>query len=154
METLCKRATSVAHLTNFFFQFFCKIFTEDASLPLLYHGAKMSKMTKNSNQGGCPALNPRSASPCNVFTQPMIVLCTLYFTFRNSLASSLHSIYGLLLLITISVLDLILYSSAILDTPSTIKHEPALCSMALLLLHFDSFDWSGTQYLTLATRIN
>ena len=25
---------------------------EDASLPLLYHGAKKSKMTKNSNQGG------------------------------------------------------------------------------------------------------
>ena len=31
--------------------FFYKIFTEDASLLLLYHGAKKSKMTKNSNQG-------------------------------------------------------------------------------------------------------
>ena len=42
----------MAHLTNFSFEFFYKIFTEDAPLPLLYHGAKKSKMTKNSNQGG------------------------------------------------------------------------------------------------------
>ena len=55
VETLCKRATSVAHLTNFSFEFFYEMFTEDASLLLLYHGAKKSKMTKNSNQGG-PAL--------------------------------------------------------------------------------------------------
>ena len=55
LQALCKRATSVAHLTNFSFEFFYKIFTEDASLSLLYHGAKKSKMTKNSNQGG-PAL--------------------------------------------------------------------------------------------------
>ena len=46
----------MAHLTNFSFEFFFyDIFTEDASLLLLYHGAKESKMTKNSNQGG-PAL--------------------------------------------------------------------------------------------------
>ena len=32
--------------------FFYKIFPEDASLCFLYHGAKKSKMTKNSNQGG------------------------------------------------------------------------------------------------------
>ena len=59
IETLCKRATSVAHLTNFFFEFFYKIFTEDASRPLLYHGGKKSKMTKNSNQwgGGGSCLN-------------------------------------------------------------------------------------------------
>ena len=55
IETLCKRTTSVAHLTNFSFAFFNEIFTEDASLLFLYHGAKKSKMTKNSNQGG-PAL--------------------------------------------------------------------------------------------------
>ena len=55
IETLCKRPTSVAHLTNFSFEFFYKIFTEDVSQPLLYLGAKKSKMTKNSNQGG-PAL--------------------------------------------------------------------------------------------------
>ena len=42
----------MAPLTNFSFELFYKIFTEDASLPLLYHGAKKSKMTKNSNQGG------------------------------------------------------------------------------------------------------
>ena len=42
----------MAHLTNFPFEFFYEIFTEDASRPLLYHGAKKSKMTKNPNQGG------------------------------------------------------------------------------------------------------
>ena len=52
IETLCKRATSVAYLTNFSFEFFYEIFTEDASLLFLYHGAKKSKMTKNANQGG------------------------------------------------------------------------------------------------------
>ena len=52
IETLCKRATSVVHLTNFSFEFFYEIFTDDASPLLLYHGAKKSKMTKNSNQGG------------------------------------------------------------------------------------------------------
>ena len=42
----------MAHLTNFSFEFFYEIFTEDASLLLLYEGAKRSKVTKNSNQGG------------------------------------------------------------------------------------------------------
>ena len=42
----------MAHLTNFSFEFFYEIFTEDAPLLFLYHGAKKSKMTKNSNQGG------------------------------------------------------------------------------------------------------
>ena len=46
----------MAHLTNLPFDFSYEIFTEDASLLFLYHGAKKSKMTKNSNQGG-PALN-------------------------------------------------------------------------------------------------
>ena len=35
-----------------FLRIFYEIFTEDASLLLLYHGAKNSKLTKNSNQGG------------------------------------------------------------------------------------------------------
>ena len=53
----------MAHLTNFSFEFFNEIFTEDASLLLLYHGAKKSKMTKNSNQGGGgPALIGRFCS--------------------------------------------------------------------------------------------
>ena len=42
----------MAYLTNFSFEFFYKIFTKDASRPILYHGVKKSKMTKNSNQGG------------------------------------------------------------------------------------------------------
>ena len=45
----------MAYLTNFSFEFFNAIFIEDDSLLLLYHGAKTSKMTKNSNQVG-PAL--------------------------------------------------------------------------------------------------
>ena len=45
---------SVAHLTNFSYEFFYKIFTEDASLPFVYHGVKNSKMTKSSNQGVLP----------------------------------------------------------------------------------------------------
>ena len=63
IETLCKRATSVAHLTNFSFEFFYTIFTEDASRLRLYHRAKKSKMTKNSNQGGS-WLNPRRWCEC------------------------------------------------------------------------------------------
>ena len=89
---------------------------------------------------------------CNVFTQPMIVFCTLYFVFFHfpeSPSSSLHSIYDILLLITISD-DFILFSSAILDTLSTIKHEPALCLTALPPSHSDSlvWVWGRTQYLT------
>ena len=43
VETLCKRATSVANLTNFSFELFCEISTEDASLLHRYHGAKSQK---------------------------------------------------------------------------------------------------------------
>ena len=53
----CKWATSVAYLTNFSFELFYEIFTERMPLYFfLYHGAKKSKTTKNSNQGG-PALS-------------------------------------------------------------------------------------------------
>ena len=38
----------MAHLTNFSFEFFYEIFTEDASLLLLYHGAKTSKVTSTN----------------------------------------------------------------------------------------------------------
>ena len=72
IETLCKRPTSVAHLTNFSFEFFHEIFTEDASLLSLYHGAKKSKMTKNSNQGG-PALSWKPALPETIFLFPQQV---------------------------------------------------------------------------------
>ena len=48
IETLYKRATSVAHLTNFSFEFFYAIFTQDA--PLLFYTMMQNsqKMTKNS----------------------------------------------------------------------------------------------------------
>ena len=54
IETPCKRPTSVAHLTNFSFECFYKIFTEDASLPLLYHGLvqKSQKWLKTQIKGG------------------------------------------------------------------------------------------------------
>ena len=53
-ETQYRRATWVEHLTDFSFDFYA-IFTQDASLLFLYHGAKKSRMTKKSNHGG-PAL--------------------------------------------------------------------------------------------------
>ena len=45
-------------MTNFSFEFFYKIFTEDASLSRLYHGAKKSKNDQKlkSRGGGGPAL--------------------------------------------------------------------------------------------------
>ena len=46
----------MAHLTHFSFEFFYKIFTEDASLSLLYHSAKKSKWPKTQIKGG-PALS-------------------------------------------------------------------------------------------------
>ena len=50
-ETLCKWATSLAHLTNFSFKFFYDIFTDDASLPLILLCKKV-KNDQNSNQWG------------------------------------------------------------------------------------------------------
>ena len=44
-----------------FLRFFYKILTEDASLPLLYHGAKKSKWPKTQIKGG-PALSLVSQS--------------------------------------------------------------------------------------------
>ena len=50
IEILYKRTTLVARLTNFSFFIFCAVFT-DVSLSLPYLSPKMSKMTRNSNQG-------------------------------------------------------------------------------------------------------
>ena len=55
---LNKRAISVAHLTNFSFEFFYEIFTQDApsSLSILY-SAKKSKMTKKlKSRGSLPLI--------------------------------------------------------------------------------------------------
>ena len=55
----------MAYLTNFSFEFFYEIFTADASLRLLYHGAKKSKMTKNSkSRGSC--LNDNYLVTCDL----------------------------------------------------------------------------------------
>ena len=53
IETLCKRATSVAHLTYFSLEFLMQF--SHKMPPTFSHGAKKSKLTKNSSQGG-PAL--------------------------------------------------------------------------------------------------
>ena len=53
----------MAHLTNFSFEYFYENFTEDASLVILHHGAKKSKMTINSNQGGPPRFPVSMLSP-------------------------------------------------------------------------------------------
>ena len=80
-----------------FLRIFYKIFTKDASLPLLYHGAKKSKMTKNSNQGG-PALKERKlhlkrkenitskgeeAQSCTELQRPFFLPWTCRRTSRN-----------------------------------------------------------------------
>ena len=44
----------MARFTNFSFEFFYEIFTEDASLFRLHHGAKKSKMTKTQIKGVLP----------------------------------------------------------------------------------------------------
>ena len=46
----------MAYLTNFSFEFFYNIFTEDAFLPLLYHGAKKVKNDQKLKSRGFPAL--------------------------------------------------------------------------------------------------
>ena len=55
IETLCKRAISVAHLTDFSFEFCFEIFTKDVSLPLLYRCTKSQKWPKTQIKGVLPA---------------------------------------------------------------------------------------------------
>ena len=52
IKTSCKRPALVANLTNFSCECFDENFTDDASLPHLYRGAKSQKWPKSSNQGG------------------------------------------------------------------------------------------------------
>ena len=76
----------MAHLANFSFEFFYEIFTEDASLFFLYHGAKKSKMTKNSNQGeGGPALRGawRDCDTNDIFAHCSLISYVLDFKFSN-----------------------------------------------------------------------
>ena len=71
----------MAHLTNFSFEYFYEIFTEDASLCLLYHGAKKSKMTKNSNQGGsCLKAGPPLEAILVIFGRRALI----FFLFESS----------------------------------------------------------------------
>ena len=52
IETLRKHATSVAHLTNFSFEFFMK-FSQKMPLYFFYHGAKSQKWPKTQIKGSC-----------------------------------------------------------------------------------------------------
>ena len=63
----------MAHLTNFSFEFVYEIFTADASLPFLYHGAKKSKMTKNSNQGGGSCLKSCNSPYSEIFSTSLAI---------------------------------------------------------------------------------
>ena len=75
IETVYQRATLKAHLTNFSLEFLHAVFTQHAALHLLHHGAKKSKMTKNSNQGRGPCLKP--------FQQGVVVHYRIYFYLRH-----------------------------------------------------------------------
>ena len=68
----------MADLINFSFEFFYEIFTQNASLLRLYHGAKKSKMTKNSHQGG-PALKIgfKISSTCKIWCSEIGSLTSL-----------------------------------------------------------------------------
>ena len=79
----------MAHLTNFSFEFFYEIFTEDASLSILYYGAKKSKMTKNPNQGGS-CLNLVHVVPVALYHRLSSKLEHLWF-FSVSAKASLRS---------------------------------------------------------------
>ena len=52
IETLWKRAASVAHFTNFSFEFFYEIFTEDAFLLFYTMVQKSQKWPKTQIKGG------------------------------------------------------------------------------------------------------
>ena len=76
-----------------FLRIFYKIFTEDASLPLLCHGAKKSKMTKNSNQGEGPALRGAwsDRDTNDIFAHCSLIFYFLDFKFSNFFCpSELH----------------------------------------------------------------
>ena len=61
-------------LDQLFLWILYEFFTKDASLRLLYHGAKKSKMTKNSDQGG-----PRNWTfDENHFLSPLKVVSNSY----------------------------------------------------------------------------
>ena len=64
------------------FEFFYEIFTEDASPLFLYHDAKKSKMTKNSNQGGggsCHINHTGNYYLLSFFLQPRILLRHMHY---------------------------------------------------------------------------
>ena len=64
----------MAHLTNFSFEFVYEIFTEDASLLFLYHGAKKSKLTKTQIRGGGGVLFLLTSHLSSWWKQPMASL--------------------------------------------------------------------------------
>ena len=85
----------MAHLANFSFEFFYKIFTEDASLHLLYHGAKKSKMTKNSNQGVNLCSFSQFSFPFNFQMANALVLKFGTIPFRCLFSNTLLAIFDI-----------------------------------------------------------
>ena len=83
----------MAYLANFSFEFFYKLFTEDASQFLLCHGAKKSKVTKNSNQGVLPEemwLNSKTTGKQLTSTEPEESL-----EFKRLLSKEVTAIQGI-----------------------------------------------------------
>ena len=82
----------MAHLTNVTFKFFHEIFTEDASLRFLYHGAKKSKMTKNPNQGGsCLKTKLSTVQDYKTFVRFLLtVLICLFLRCEQFCVSQIH----------------------------------------------------------------
>ena len=73
----------MAHLTNFSFEFFYKIFTEDASQPLLYHGAKKVKNDqKLKSRGSCLNLY-QNTHPDKCFPKGQIKRISCFFFFLS-----------------------------------------------------------------------
>ena len=66
----------MAHLTNFSFEFFYKIFTEDASQPLLYHVCKKVKNDQKLKSRG-PAL--KQCNHGNNIYKAAELTCHAYF---------------------------------------------------------------------------
>ena len=100
IETLCKRATSVAHLTNFSFEFFMKFSQKMRPLLFLYHGAKRSKMTKTQIKGSClnlerPAkaylIHKQSSSPVGTCFPGRCKTSSSMLVFKKNVLSLLDS---------------------------------------------------------------
>ena len=84
----------MAHLTNFPIEFLYEIFTEDASQLGLYHSAKKSKMTKNSNQGVLPPVFFVLSIESNFFQSGIVSHLLLVVSQLNLNCSQWHTCFS------------------------------------------------------------